>query len=171
MQKYIKVQPTSLETLLSRTIATDEVSWEFLLMYIQQEINLEDEVNKMRASRPSVIDIEYYADCDEHLGQKVCDVIAYIKKKSTNYIKLITKAEFLGFKLLVIVLERETIFYDCEDKKIIQYVSFRYNNVRNKMLTSVQSREKSRDHYNASFLVWPHKNTNNSDLKSPLLRR
>lgn len=58
----------------------------------------------MKLSKPSIIDVVYYPNPDEHLDQKINDVIHYIKKKSTNYIKFITKAEFLGYKLLIIVL-------------------------------------------------------------------
>lgn len=60
----------------------------------------------MKLSKPSVIDIAYHPHCDAHLHQRICDILFHIKKKSTNYIKFITKAEFLGFKLLVVVLER-----------------------------------------------------------------
>ena len=60
----------------------------------------------MKLSKPSIIDVSYFPSPDEHLDQKIIDIIHYIKKKSTNYIKYITKAEFLSYKFLVIVLER-----------------------------------------------------------------
>lgn len=49
-------------------------------------------------------------------------------------------------------LEREAIFYDCEDKCIIRHVQFKYNNVRNKILNNLHVREKHYDQYNSSFL-------------------
>jgi hypothetical protein len=80
------------------------MTWENLLQYMQQEIALEDQVNKMQLARPSVIDVVYSSNPDHHLHQKLTEVLQYIKRKSTNSIKFITKIEIYGFKLLVLSL-------------------------------------------------------------------
>jgi hypothetical protein len=46
----------------------------------------------MKLIKPSIIDIAFYSPCDEHLNQKISDIIMHIKKKNTNYIKKIRKA-------------------------------------------------------------------------------
>ncbi len=37
-QKYMPTRPSSLHTLISRSIAKQEVTWEHLLLYLEQEI-------------------------------------------------------------------------------------------------------------------------------------
>jgi hypothetical protein len=59
---------------------------------MEQEIGLQDEVNKMKVTTPSIIDIHYYPDPDEQLKQNIYHIQMYIKKKSTNYIKFMKKA-------------------------------------------------------------------------------
>lgn len=60
----------------------------------------------MKLSKPSIIDISYFHNPDEHLQQNFISIIEYVKRKSTNCIKFITKAEILGIKLLVVLLEK-----------------------------------------------------------------
>jgi hypothetical protein len=61
-------------------------------------------VNKMQLDRPSVIDVIYFPNPDYHLHQKLTEVVQYVRRKSTNCIKYITRIEIYGIKLLVIQL-------------------------------------------------------------------
>lgn len=111
----------------------------------------------MHITRPSIIDVTYQSNPDPSLQQNLISIINYIKRKSTNYVKFITKAQFLGFKMLVVVLERQAIFYDCESKSLIRAVNFKYSNVRRKLIERyVQKQRHSMDTCNTSFLKINH---------------
>lgn len=147
LQKYLQIRPTDLCALLNRTIHSKLITWDKLLTYLQDEINLRDQVTKYGISKPSVMEVAYSRSPDEGTGQQIGLVVSYLKRKETNLIKQMIGAEFLGFRLLAVVLEKEILFYDCQEFKILSQLDFKYHNVRSKTMNN----QKGAENYSSSL--------------------
>ena len=67
---------------------------------------------------------------------QVSELIAYIKKKETNEIKQIHKINLVGEDYYIVDIEKELIFFNISEMKIVKVMDIKYHKVVDKMIES-----------------------------------
>lgn len=120
-----------------RSTGKNELVWDDLLLFLEEELSIVQAVKKIEYSPLSATEI-----IDKHTSE-FGKLINYVKMKETNTMQSLhhVPAEVHGENIIAVCFDKEILFYDIHHSTIINTLQFRYTHVRGKLLEKEEQRK------------------------------